>query len=91
MRNEAEAEAVAGVGADRGTTIEGQVEEHRPAQAGDSSDSTKDTLNGSKISVEDPAAPVAKEGTPAADPEASRTKLQTFIIMISLCSAVFLA
>ncbi|TVY84201.1 MFS-type transporter [Lachnellula suecica] len=92
-RNEVEAQAVAGAGADRGTTLEGQVEEKGPVAGGDSSESTNDTLNGSKTSVEEPAAPVAKEAeTPSAlDPEASRTKLQTVIIMLSLCSATFLA
>lgn len=88
-RNEAEAEAIAGVGADRGTTMEGQIEVHSLAQGNSSSESTKDTLIGSKTSVEDAAAPVTKEGPPAADPEASRTKLQVFIIMLSLSSYLF--
>jgi len=89
--NEAEAEAVAGIDADRGMPTEGQMEEHGPTQAGDSSESSKDTLNSSNISTEGPAAPSTKGGPPATDPEGSRTKLQTAIIMISLCCSVFLA
>jgi hypothetical protein len=91
IRNEAEAQAVAGSGADRGTTMEGQIEEHVPTPVVSSSESANETLNGSKTTVKEPAAPVAKEESSANDPEASRTKLQTVIIMLSLCSSVFLA
>lgn len=75
------------------TTTENKAgEQVQPAVGSSSSESTNGTLNGSHTSVEEPGAPVAKEQqSRPADPEASRTKLQTFIIMLSLCSSVFLA
>ncbi|KAI9647983.1 hypothetical protein NHQ30_002606 [Ciborinia camelliae] len=66
-------------------------------------DSENRTSNESSIDTpesKEPSAPenaTANEGTPAPpgpspqDPEASRTKLETIIIMISLCASVFLA
>ena len=45
--------------------------------------------NGSIAQPDGHAAPLAN--TPPAEPEASRSKLQTAIIMASLCSSVFLA
>jgi hypothetical protein len=78
----------------RSTTVDGQQEEkhnspantanitlHVPAEGTDSTSSVND--NGATSAVE--------QGGKPADPEASRTKIQTSIIMISLCSSVFLA
>ncbi|TVY89496.1 MFS-type transporter [Lachnellula willkommii] len=93
IHNEAEGQAVTGPGADRdrGTTMEGQTEEHITAPVLSSSESANETLNGSNAGVRETAAPTAKGETSGGDPEASRTTLQTAIIMISLCSSVFLA
>jgi predicted MFS family arabinose efflux permease len=90
QRNEAEAQAEAGPGADRGTTFEAQPDEkqHNPSRP---------VPNGSlTTSIEDesspPEAPPANDGAhKPADPEASRTRLETAIIMASLCASVFLA
>ncbi|TVY47129.1 MFS-type transporter [Lachnellula cervina] len=93
IHNEAEAQAVTGPGADRdrGATMEEKIEEHITAPVLSSSESANETLNGSNASVKEAAAPAAKGETAGGDPEASRTTLQTAIIMISLCSSVFLA
>lgn len=84
--HEAEAEKVA---ADRGATTENQAEDHVPTTA--SSESAKETLHRSSDEETVIAAPAANEEALVIDPEASRTKLQTFIIMLSLCASVFLA
>lgn len=95
LRHEAEAQAVAGVGVDRGTTIEGQVEEKGQHDNDVSSPSnvSKDMPNASSgtSSIEDGDSPPTAPNDAAANPEASRTKLQTFVIMASLCASVFLA
>ncbi|TVY44729.1 MFS-type transporter [Lachnellula subtilissima] len=94
IRNEAEPEAVAGPAhrdrdGDRGAIMEGQTEENIAAPEVSSSDETLNGSTASVNSVHETAAPAAKEE--ASGPEASRTSLQTAIIMISLCSSVFLA
>lgn len=59
------------------------LEEHTP-------DST--SLEGSEVKPTPPETPPsAVQNGPPAEPEASRTKLQTSIIMMSLCASVFLA
>jgi fucose permease len=89
LRNEAEAQPEAGPGTDKGTTLEGQTNEKC------ASSPPKDIPDGSlSTSVEDESDPGLKTPRPAnnaSDPEASRTKLETTIIMGSLCMSVFLA
>ncbi|KAL3422194.1 major facilitator superfamily transporter [Phlyctema vagabunda] len=98
MNEAQQKEAFAGTGADRGTTMEGQVQE-RPQ--GNSTDRTNGTYNKETSSLDNsssemPPEASAEDGKPpvaaeTSDPEASRTTLQTAIIMLSLCASVFLA
>lgn len=79
----AEAAAEAGPGADDGTTIEGQQDEKAMNNDAVPSEHSTETA-------------VAKDGeavatSPEKSPEDQRTKLETFAIMASLCTAVFLA
>ncbi|KUJ24664.1 MFS general substrate transporter [Mollisia scopiformis] len=91
--------AAAGPGADGGTTtIEGQTAEHHTQNLESSSLSSKNVPNGSlDTSIEESAIPPptsteTKNGAPAStNPEDSRTKFQTTVIMISLCMSTFLA
>lgn len=94
LRNEAEAQAAAGPGADRGITIQGQQEERDfidDSHASGSPKSIPANENGSATSIEKPNGHAAPPNAPPAEPEASRTKLQTAVIMASLCASVFLA
>jgi sugar phosphate permease len=99
LRNEAEAQAEAGPGADRGTTLEGQPSEKDNQERTPSPSPSKTLQNGSlSTSIEDEVAQPTtvapnngSEKQQPLDPEASRTKLQTAIIMGSLCMSVFLA
>jgi predicted MFS family arabinose efflux permease len=90
QQDEAEAQGVTGPGAYMGTTLEAQLGEKQH-------DPSKPLPDGSlTTSIEDEAAPPTEQppnnGAPKpADPEASRTKLETTIIMASLCASVFLA
>ena len=91
LRNEAEAEA--GPGVESGATIEGRREEKDLVDdshnsASQNSPSAKE--NGSVTSIEEPSGENAPKNVPP-EPEASRTKLQTVIIMLCLCASVFLA
>ncbi|KAH6663200.1 MFS multidrug transporter-like protein [Halenospora varia] len=91
---EEEAQAVvAGSGAERGTTMEGQINEDQTRNHEETdvtpNDYSKETLNGGDTTSMEEPTPTPKAAP--AEPEASRTQLQTFIIMLSLCSAVFLA
>lgn len=80
-RNENEAQVPAEPSENRVTAMEKQQEVQIPAAVGSSSESHTSA-----------DAPMAKEQAHVGpDPEASRTGLQTFIIMLSLCSSVFLA
>jgi fucose permease len=103
-RSEAEAEAPAEVGAraDR-TTLESQIDEKQQRDDLDidaskdknvptssSSASIEAAESSSKIENAAPTSPLPKDGTDS-NPEASRTKLETTIIMLSLCASVFLA
>jgi EmrB/QacA subfamily drug resistance transporter len=95
-RHEAEAQADASSGADRGTTVDGQVDEknHTASIATDPTSNIPPHTNGSASSVNRTSSetpPKASPQTAAADPEASRTRLQTLVIMLSLCASVFLA
>lgn len=55
-------------------------------------DQSQETLDDPNLKMSDNVPPVVvKESETQAEPEASRTKLQTVIIMLSLCSSVFLA
>jgi fucose permease len=95
LPTEAEAQAVAGPGADRGTTVEGQKEELDFIDDSHASSSPEITLangNGSATSPKEHNGHVLPPPNPtSAEPEASRTTLQTAIIMASLCASVFLA
>jgi len=95
LRHEAEAQAEVGVGTVRGTTIEEQVEEkgQHHNEASSPSNISKDPPNGSSSTSikEGDSPPTAPPKDAAANPEASRTKFQTFVIMASLCASVFLA
>jgi EmrB/QacA subfamily drug resistance transporter len=95
-RYEAEALTEAAPGANHGTTIEGQTEEHTLHDS--SSLSTKNHPNESlDTDIEEPTmaeadAEEAKTGPPTStNPEDTRTKLETTVIMASLCMSVFLA
>lgn len=86
---------VGGAGVDmdeKGAGAEGHPDiptEHGVNHVSTSADSSNGTTN---TSIEEDAAPTPpKPEIAPTDPEASRTKLQTTIIMISLCSAIFLA
>lgn len=91
-RREAEAQAEAGPGAGRGTTIEGQPEEHHNTHE-TASLSSKTLPNESSTSSVDANTNVSppNNAAPPAEPEAERTKFQTTIIVASLCASVFLA
>ena len=93
--------AIAGTGADKGTTLEGQVEEHHNHEhttfldsktipnGSSSTSSTKETPTDTEEAATNGANP-----TPPAEstnPEDTRTSLQTVIIMASLGASVFLA
>ena len=91
QQKEAEAQAEAGLGADRGTTIAGQREERDLVDDSTSPRTLPANENGSATSTEGPTSDVAPKNGPPAEPEASRTKLQTAVIMASLCASVFLA
>jgi predicted MFS family arabinose efflux permease len=91
QQKEAEAQAEAGPGADRGTTIEGQREERDLVDDSASPRTLPANENGSAASTEGPTGDVAPKNAPPAEPEATRTKLQTTVIMASLCASVFLA
>ena len=93
LRNEAEAQAGPGPGADRGTAIEGQQEEKDLVQNPPNSASRNPPSaneNGSATSIEEQNGENTPKNVPP-EPEASRTKLQTVIIMLCLCASVFLA
>ena len=93
LPHEAEAQAAAGQGADGGTTVKGQQEERDFIDESQSSGSPKSihaNENGSAQSIE-PNRGAPPQNAPPAEPEASRTMLQTAIIMASLCCSVFLA
>jgi hypothetical protein len=89
------AEANAGPGADKGTTIEAQPQEHLPSSQTSNTVAVNDnetTSNEGELSAEDgkengAAQTAAKEE----DPEASRSTFQTVVIMACLCLSVFLA
>jgi hypothetical protein len=95
--NEAESQADRGLWSDDGTTFEDKVEERHQHTKGESTPapSEKDIPNDSSTSIEEEAPPspsAIDPNTPSpTDPEASRTKLQTTIIMASLGASVFLA
>jgi fucose permease len=96
--NEAESQAERGLAAEDGTTFDNQVEEERHQHSKSESTpapSEKDIPNDSSTSIEEeavPSPPVTDPNAPSpTDPEASRTKLQTTIIMASLGASVFLA
>jgi hypothetical protein len=97
LTDKVEAQAVAGQGADRGTTIEGQQEERDfidESHSGSPSGSPKSipaNASGSATTVEEPHGVEPTQNDPPAAPEAARTKLQTSVIMASLCASVFLA
>ncbi|KAF4637158.1 hypothetical protein G7Y89_g908 [Cudoniella acicularis] len=92
--HEEEAQA-ATAGASLETAMEGQSNEEQIERDKEIDSSPaeyeKDILNSSTTSAEGPPAVATTEKSAPQDPEASRTKLQTVIIMLSLCSAVFLA
>lgn len=95
---DAQAEAGVGVGADSGTTTEGQREEKDLIDSNSPSDSSKHIPNvSSNTSIEAKQGPEPTTSTAGppnakpAEPEASRTRLQTVVIMASLCASVFLA
>jgi hypothetical protein len=103
-RSEAEAEAPAEVGAraDK-TTLESQIDEkqqrddldidaskNKNVPTSSSSASIEAAESSSKIENAASTSPLPKDGTDS-NPEASRTKLETTIIMLSLCASVFLA
>ena len=101
--NEAEAQAEAGIrpGADRGTGFEGQRgEEEDLVDSNSPSYASKDIPNGSSstsmeaehdVAEPPPTTSIPLEQVKSAEREASRTRLETVIIMASLCSSVFLA
>jgi hypothetical protein len=99
---EAEAPAEAGARADR-TILESQIDEkqqrddldldaseNKNIPTSSSSASIEAAESSSKIENAAPTSPLPKDGT-VSNPEASRTKLETTIIMLSLCASVFLA
>ncbi|KAG0652184.1 efflux pump dotC [Hyphodiscus hymeniophilus] len=93
-RNEAGAQAAAEQGATRRSTMEGQREEKDLVDETDASasrNSISANEDGSAQSLEDPVGGAPVQDAPPASPEASRTNLQTSIIMASLCASVFLA
>ncbi|EPE24725.1 MFS general substrate transporter [Glarea lozoyensis ATCC 20868] len=79
-------------GANRTGDASGPVESSQNNNPPIPHDSSSSTLHDASSS-DSPTPPiVAKENaSPSSDPEATRTTLQTAIIMISLCSSVFLA
>ncbi|KAE9369002.1 MFS general substrate transporter [Stipitochalara longipes BDJ] len=94
-----QAEAGAAAGTDKTTTLD---EKHNDIDIDTSNDKTipNDSSTASieadeSPSVENPTAsptsPTPNHGDQNLNPEASRTKLQTTIIMLSLCASVFLA
>jgi fucose permease len=89
---EAEAQAEAGPGADRGATIEGQQDERDIIDESHTPSPKEHPVNenGSATTFEEPAGEAVPKKAPA-EPEASRTTLETVIIMASLCASVFLA
>jgi fucose permease len=99
VRSEAEAQAEAGPGADRGTTFEGQNDEkHQHEDLNTSNGKPTNDSFSTSIENEDPSLENAVETPPPTsptpnntNPEASRTALETTIIMLSLCASVFLA
>jgi sugar phosphate permease len=91
QRKEAEAQAEAGPGAERGMTVEGQREETDLVDDSASPRTLPANENGSATSIEEPNGDVVPKNATPAEPEASRTKLQTAIIIASLCASVFLA
>jgi fucose permease len=101
VRSEAEAQAEAGPGADRGTIFEGQIDEkHQREDLNTSNGKDKTNNDSSSTSIEnedhslqhEAANPPPTSPPPNnANPEASRTALETTIIMLSLCASVFLA
>ena len=96
-RHEAEAPAEAGVGANKGTTSENQQQENDLVDSISPSDTSKNLPDGSpSASIEagqdpDPATAIPLHNVKSAEREAARTRLQTVIIMASLCASVFLA
>jgi fucose permease len=96
LQNEAEAQPATAPGADTDTdtTREGQFAEKDladDAHASDSPDSMTANEEGSMKPIEGSHGDGEPQKGPAAEPEASRTKLETAIVMISLCASVFLA
>jgi predicted MFS family arabinose efflux permease len=91
QRNDAEAQAEAGQAADKGTTTEGQQDESDLIDESNVSASPKSILADNNGALEEPNGFPPPQNAPSAAPEASRSTLQTAIIMASLCSAVFLA
>ncbi|PQE20393.1 major facilitator superfamily transporter protein [Rutstroemia sp. NJR-2017a BBW] len=107
VAEERELAAAAGPGADLGTTVEGQpAEEHTTGPTSSRASTAVSTSTPKPNPKEDEAAlpssekPSITNNEPNAattappqpqDPEASRSTLQTVIIMISLCASVFLA
>ncbi|KAH6702845.1 MFS multidrug transporter-like protein [Leptodontidium sp. MPI-SDFR-AT-0119] len=104
MRNEAETKTEAGrIGAGEKSTThghQGQDQEDHD-QTSISSKNLPNTTGSSNVSIEgsttvDPESPSptssdATPSQPSANPEDTRTKLQTTIIVLSLCASVFLA
>lgn len=93
---EAEAQATVGAGMEKGATMGDQHDEkHEHNDYNDLSNTSNlkpADEHSSATSADDKAAPVANpNGAKPDEPEASRTKLQTTIIMLCLCSSVFLA
>jgi hypothetical protein len=99
-----EATAEAGSGAEHGTTFYSQMHEkdcekesypQRETEASDVANNISSDDHSSRTAVQPPDATPAASGHPAEDapktPEAKRTTLQTFIIMLCLCTSVFLA
>ncbi|KAH8680110.1 MFS multidrug transporter-like protein [Tricladium varicosporioides] len=94
-REEKAQTTMAGSGTEREAAMDSQINEEQTRSHKETNitpnDYSKETLNeGDTTSMEEPIPAPAPKTVPA-EPEASRTKLQTFIIMLSLCSAVFLA
>lgn len=80
--------ATAGAGANDGTTFEGQQDEKTIREISHHSSSEDTTVGPTQDGLVPGESAVAP---PPPSPEDSRTTLQTFIIMASLCTAVFLA
>ena len=103
VSRQGEAEAAVGAGADLGTRVEGQDNEKQHLNVhNNTSNPTNTTENNGSATSPSPSISSDEEkhqaatmpaagATKPAEPEASRTKLQTIIIMICLCSSVFLA